>query len=64
MVEKQNGWIVYEGNTVPPLFGNDDVVEVEYRDGRRASGNEPWMLQGWNHTGFRTDIVKYRLLDH
>ena len=57
-------WNVYDGET-SPSFGDKDIVEVIYRDGRQAMGNEPWMFSGWQwwpggNSG--RDIVKWRLV--
>jgi len=57
-----NKWNDYNG-VDSPGFGETDILEVEYRTGRRAVSNYPWMLSGWYwwpRTGGR-DIVKWRL---
>lgn len=57
-------WNDYDG-TNPVAFDRRDIVEVEYRDGRKATGNEPWMFSGWQWWpggNASRDIVKWRLV--
>jgi hypothetical protein len=57
-------WQDYNG-VDSPFFNDKDIVEVEYRDGRRSTGDEPWMFSGWQWWAGGTsprDIVKWRLV--
>jgi hypothetical protein len=56
-------WNDYNG-VDSPSFGPRDIVEVEYRDGRKAMGNEPWMFSGWQWWAVvaAREIVKWRLV--
>lgn len=57
-------WKEYNG-VDSPGFNQRDIVEVEYRDGRKAMGNEPWMFSGWQWRpdgDSARDIVKWRLV--
>jgi hypothetical protein len=56
-------WFEFDGK-VMPSFHDRDEVEVEYRSGRRAQGDQPWMMQGWQWRDqpSSTDIVRYRVV--
>jgi hypothetical protein len=62
---KKKEWKEYNGD-VNTLDGwhEADVVEVEYRDGRKSISNEPWMFSGWNWGDtaipWHNDIVRWR----
>ncbi len=59
---KPGEWFEYGAGMAPPIFNRNDLVEVEYRNGRKARGTQPWMFAGWNHNNMPGDIVRYRLL--
>lgn len=53
------GWIEWRGNAQKPNLNNDDWVKVRLR-----GGGDVWNQVGrlaWNHCGFSSDIIAYRL---
>ena len=61
----KNNWNEHNGDIMKlPYWRDTDVLEVEYRDGRRATGTDPCTFSGWDHINssgdWPNDIVRWR----
>lgn len=54
-----DGWIEWGGGECP--VGDGTLIGVKYRSGYAVPDCEP-ELQDWEHSGFATDIIAYRIV--
>ncbi len=57
-------WIEHKTGDIPPEFFSEEIIVVQYRNGRQAQADKPWEASGWNHVSenWPNDIVKYRFV--
>lgn len=55
-------FITYDPTLTAPAFSGSAEVEIKTRSGRVIHVDEPWMMEGWNHTGGPNDIMEFRLV--